>query len=255
MRNVLGVCSLALVLGAATPRARADEAAANEAPSTAITSGVDLLGGNYSAFLHGPLGGARATALVGGGWDSAAPEWRAGAQGWLPIYGRFSLVLGASYRGATEAWRPFAGIAVALLTPRPTGTSLDLLVQYKSEGFSEPEGELELTLRAGRKWHSAALALEGSYGQDPEGNERDAEVAADASLSAGRFSLGLGGRGRTDLGAKHEAVRWDLQAGPHAGVVVFPGHFLGVATGVSVLDLDGDVLSGVFGLATYARSY
>jgi hypothetical protein len=221
-----------------------------------LPGGVALLGGHYSSFLHGPLAGGRATVLVDGGRDSAAPEWRAGVHAWIPVYGRFSLVAGAAYRGATDAWRPSVGVAVALVEARPTGTSVDLLAQLKTEGFSEPEGEIELTVRVGHRFRRASLSFEGSYGQDPEAAERDAELAADAQLAAGRFSLGLGARARRDLGgSKVEAIRWDLQAGPHVGFVVTPGSFVDVATGVSALELDGQVMSGVFGVASYALAY
>jgi hypothetical protein len=259
----LGFTTIAALLAvvALAPRAAfADEPAAASdegAPqATSATSGVQLLGGQYSTFLHGPLAGRRATAFVGGGRDSAAPEWRAAVQGWIPVYGRFSLIGGAAYRGATDAWRPFVGVAVALLEAKPTGTSVDLLAQFKTEGFSEPEGEIELTVRAGHRFHRASLTFEGSYGQDPEAAERDGELAADASFAAGRFSFGLGARARRDLGgSKVEAIRWDVQAGPHLGLVVTPGNFVGVATGVSALELDGQVMRGVFGVASYALAY
>ena len=252
----LAFSMLATLLVARAARADEPATAADGSDEPGLASGASLLGGGYSTFLHGPLAGRRATVFVDGGRDSAAPEWRAGVQGWIPVYGRFSLVAGAAYRGATDAWRPSVGVAVALVRATPTGTSVDLLAQFKTEGFTEPEGEIELTVRASHRFHRASLTFEGSYGQDPEAAERDAELAADASLAAGRFSFGLGARARRDLGGtKVEAIRWDLQAGPHLGFVITRGNFVGVATGVSALDLDGQVMSGVFGVASYALAY
>ena len=227
---------------------------ADENDERGVSARVEVLDADRSSFLHGPTGGGRASLLLTGGWDAASGSARSDADGWLPVYGRVSLLLGA-HLGASETWRPSLGMAISLVRPRGEGFASDLLVQYKAEGFTEPEGELELTWRAGYRVGGASLHGEASYGQDPEGQERDAELATQATVAWGRLSFGVGARGRKGLGEKQERVAWDLIAGPHLGVVMSEGHFLGVAGGLSLLSLDGDTRAGAMGLASYAVAY
>jgi hypothetical protein len=217
-------------------------------------SAGDVLDADYSSFLHGPLSGQRATMFLSGGWDAALGRARLDVSGWLPLYRRVSVVGGAHY-GAQGTWRPEAGLALSLGDPRRDGLQGHLLVQYRSEGFTEPEGEIELTLRGGLRAQRVSLFAEVSYGQDPEARERDAEVALDATIAWGPLSVGLGARGRDGLGEKVEAVSWDLTAGPHLGLVVDEGHFLGVTGGLSLLSREGATRAGVLGLASYAVAY
>jgi hypothetical protein len=241
----IAIC-MALLTSASAHAAEVDEPAPDD-------QAVDA---SYSTFLNGPTRAGRGAVTIAGGWDAAAQGARADASGWIPVYGRVSLVLGA-HLGESETWRPSAGVAVALWRPASgqAGSLGQLLVQYKAEGFSEPEGELELTLRSGYRWKRASLLAEGSYGQDGEAAERDAELAADASLAFGRISLGVGARGRDGLGEKQERVAWDLAFGPHLGVVVARGHFIAVTGGWSLMAVDGATRSGVVGMASYGVAY
>lgn len=239
-------------VGATSHLAHAEEVDATL--TTSSNSARDVLDADYSSFLHGPLSGQRATVLLGGGWDVAAGRARADVSAWVPLYRRISAIGGAHY-APDGTWRPEAGIAVALTDPRQGVVQSHLLVQYRAEGFSEPEGEIELTLRGGIRSRRASLFAEASYGQDPEASERDAELAVDATVSWGVLSAGLGVRGRKGLGEKQEAVSWDLVAGPHLGIVVGEGHFLGVAGGLSLLARQGNTKAGVLGLLSYAVAY
>jgi hypothetical protein len=244
----ISLATIAALLAPAAARAEHDE------DTQAGSSVHDVLDGDYSAFLHGPASGARATLVLSGGWDDASSSARADANGWLPVYGRFSLLLGA-HLGASETWRPSAGVAIALLAPHGEGATLHLVGQFKAEGFTEPEGELELTVRSGYRFAHASLVGEVSYGQDPEGNERDAELATAATFVRGAWSAGLGARARTGFGRKQERVAWDLVAGPHIGLVVGGGHYVGVGGGLSLLSIDDETRAGALGLASYAIAY
>jgi hypothetical protein len=242
---ICGVVAIVCLEGLAS----ADEAGE---PTTAVSTSVrDVLGANYSNALHRPLTGGRATLLMSGGWDTSLDRPRAEINGWLHLYGPLSFSLGAAH-GASGAWRPSAGMAVALWRPVRNGPEGHLLVQYKAEGFSEPEGEIELTARGGYRWDSASIFAESSYGQDGEGRERDAELAADVVTTSGAFSLGLGARGRKAFGEKKEAIRSDLVVAPHAGLIVTEGHFVCVTAGASVVSTEGATRTGVIGLASYA---
>ena len=126
------------------------------------------------------------------------------------------------------AWRVRA--AVRLLdafsdTPRPgIGAGLRWLdgalastayLFYKTEGFTEPEGEIEALLAFERAFGAVRASANIAYGQDPEGNERDAELALVAHVEP-RTGWFIGGtaRYRDALGSTKEAVIRDGFAGP-----------------------------------------
>ena len=77
---------------------------------------------------------------------------------------------------------------------------------YKTEGFSEPEGELELMLAFGRRVGPLRALANVAYGQDPEGNERDGELALAVHVEPRRnVFAGVIARYRDALGSRGEA--------------------------------------------------
>jgi hypothetical protein len=87
-------------------------------------------------------------------------------------------------------------------------------LRYKAEGFSEPEGEIEVMLAVGRELDGLHLAGALAYGQDPEGNERDADVATSAQLAVSQaVHAGVAARYRDALGSTEEALVRDALAG------------------------------------------
>ena len=88
-------------------------------------------------------------------------------------------------------------------------------VFYKTEGFTEPEGEIEALLSFERKFGAVRASANIAYGQDPEGNERDGELAVVAHVEP-RTGWFIGGtaRYRDALGSTKEAVIRDGFAGP-----------------------------------------
>jgi hypothetical protein len=104
-----------------------------------------------------------------------------------------------------DPMRPRVGASYLFATERSLGVSLRGAVHYKTEGFSEPEGEIELGLTGARHLGATLVAVGMAYGQDPEGNERDAELmAATSSPLARSWSAGAFARGRVSLGEKIE---------------------------------------------------
>jgi hypothetical protein len=86
---------------------------------------------------------------------------------------------------------------------------------YKTEGFTEPEGEIEALLSFERAFGAVRAGANIAYGQDPEGNERDGELALVAHVEprTGWFIGGIA-RYRDALGSTKEAVIRDGFAGP-----------------------------------------
>ncbi|HEY5946118.1 MAG TPA: hypothetical protein VIV40_11535, partial [Kofleriaceae bacterium] len=86
---------------------------------------------------------------------------------------------------------------------------------YKTEGFTEPEGEVEALLSFERQLGAVRAGANVAYGQDPEGNERDGELALVAHVEP-RTGWFVGGtaRYRDALGSTKEAVIRDGFAGP-----------------------------------------
>jgi hypothetical protein len=98
---------------------------------------------------------------------------------------------GAAYSNASSRMRPNIGARVQLL--RQDAHSIDgaLGVSFKTEDFTEPEGEIEVATSIGRQLGPVYLMGNLPYGQDPEGNERDGELRAALFGRRGRFPSGV----------------------------------------------------------------
>lgn len=92
---------------------------------------------------------------------------------------------------------------------------------YKTEGFTEPEGEIEALLSFERAFGAVNASANIAYGQDPEGNERDGELAFVAHVEP-RTGWFIGGtaRYRDALGSTKEAVIRDGFAGPTSTLTI-----------------------------------
>jgi hypothetical protein len=148
------------------------------------------------------------------------------------------------------------GARAQLLSEQEHGVALAVALFYQAEGFTEPEGEIETTFALGKRWGRLLLLGNLSYGQDPEGNERDGEVSAAGLVRLVPWAqLGLDGRGRFDLGsnrAKRQLSKeptYDVDAGPVLQLALGPVA-LAAHAGVSVFDRLGDQTR--FGLVALA---
>ncbi|MEO7091832.1 MAG: hypothetical protein ABI175_01195 [Polyangiales bacterium] len=108
--------------------------------------------------------------------------------------------------------RPGIGAGVRWLDGDITSTAY---LMFKTEGFTEPEGELEALLSFERAFGAVHASANIAYGQDPEGNERDGELALVAHVEP-RTGWFVGGtaRYRDALGSTKEAVMRDGFVGP-----------------------------------------
>jgi hypothetical protein len=104
-------------------------------------------------------------------WDAARRDLVGLVGAEVALAEHVYLVGGANHE-ALGTWRPYVGAKVAI-TDDVAGS-----VVYKSEGFTEPEGEVEARLVAGHRVAGAYVLGNLIYGQDADGKERDVEAVA-----------------------------------------------------------------------------
>lgn len=253
MRDIgLILISTAALLAPATVLAgESDESS----PGSAISAAEE---GVYVPTLL-PAATMRQAAVVRGfgGYDSAAKAGIFDSEARVRLWGPISVRGGVSYSKAKDTVRPRVGAAVQILQQERAGVDSSLSLSYKAEGFTEPEGELELEAALGRRFGSVMAILNLVYGQDPEGNERDGEarLAAVASVAHG-LTVGGAANVRIDLSPEKDAGSTvdpgedggalDFTAGPVVGYA-WNRFALTAQAGLSVLKLrdDGGTRSGL----------
>jgi hypothetical protein len=163
-----------------------------------------VLDGAFMPFsLPARVGETRAFAWGSGGYDSARKGPVADAVAEVQLWGPIALRGGATYSNDTDKMRPSVGLRAQLLHQATSGIDGALSVFFKTEGFTETEGEIETFVSIGHVFDRTAVMGNLVYGQDPEGNERDGEVRASVIRSAGRFTFGFDSRARSAIGTQH----------------------------------------------------
>jgi len=130
--------------------------------------------------------------------------------GELGVYKNLHLVLRVD--NVASHGRPGVGAAYQFLSEAKNGVSSTAYLVYKTEGFTEVEGEIEGLVAFGKTFGAVHSVLNIAYGQDADGKERDGEVALHADLAVAqhvlvgmtatyRDALGSGG----DLGVLRDA--------------------------------------------------
>jgi hypothetical protein len=227
---------------------RADDSdAASGTPIAARASADDdvFTPGLTHAAAHG-RGSAIGTVSYSGASDNTTLD----LDGEVQVFGPLRLVLRVD--NATDTARPGIGAAVQFLDEAKHGAAASAYFTYKAEGFTEPEGELELLVSLGKQLGPARGTFNLAYGQDPEGNERDGEVALGLHLELLRgLFAGVIGRYRDALGSngdKGTGILRDVLGGASATLVV--GRFgitaLAGFTGVETV-ASGSMETGVAG--------
>jgi hypothetical protein len=207
----------------------------------------------------GPMA-AHAAAL--GGYNGAE---RAGAMQSFAearVYGPLALRVGARLNEGGKEVGPSIGARFQLLSQAKQGLNFGAALFYKAEGFDEPEGEIETLLSISRRWNDWLFVGGIAYGQDPEGNERDGELALATLLQLqDAFQLGLDARARVDLGSPRARTlssgepQFDLDAGPimtwALGPIALSAH-----AGVAVIAFaDAPARAGVVALAGLGTAF
>ena len=146
-------------------------------------------------------------------WSGAADQTTVDFRGEVQVFGPVRLVLRVD--NAFDTARPGIGAAVQWLDERKHGVSSSAYFVYKAEGFTEPEGELEALVAFARQLGPVRGTLNLAYGQDPEGNERDGEVALGLHIEPihalfagviGRYRDALGSNGDKGTGILRDAL-------------------------------------------------
>jgi hypothetical protein len=241
----------ALALGAGAANAQ-DESAPAPAAEVALRDAVTLPLGTPATRDH-----LRAVATGFGGYDGARDAGVLEVQAAVRIFGPVSIHGGGIYVSSADEVRPSLGAMVQLLDQSRRGVDASLSVTYRPEGLTEPEGEIETALAFGRRVGGASIVATATYGQDPEGNERDGEVRAAGLAPVGRVLAGADARGRLALTRPDgsEEPDYDIVAGP---VVVVPIQSFALTglVGASVVGTAADTTeAGVLALLGMSRVF
>jgi hypothetical protein len=243
----LAVLSLALSSTWSSVSRADDDDAASGTPIAARPSADDdvFTPGLTHAAAHG-RGAMVGTVSYSGASDKTTLD----LNGEVQVLGPLRLVLRVD--NVTDTARPGIGAAVQFLDEAKHGAAASAYFTYKAEGFTEPEGELELMVSLGKQLGPARGTFNLAYGQDPEARERDGEVALGVHVEPMRgLFAGVMGRYRDALGSdgdKGTGVVRDVLGGASAtfvvgrfGVTALAG-FTGVETATS-----GSMETGVAG--------
>jgi hypothetical protein len=208
--------------------------------------------------LSARVGATPGLALGSGGYDSArrAPSMDSAAE--VSVWGPFALRAGVTYSTDSKRMRPSVGGRVQVLRQEAHGIDGALSVFFKTEGFTEPEGEIETFASIGRRFQHFAVTGNLVYGQDPEGNERDGEIRFAAFRQGRRLGIGLDSRLRFAIGVQHVSnvePKLDFFGGPVGTLLAGPVALFAEA-GPSAFEVAGSpVRAGVSGLAGVGASF
>jgi hypothetical protein len=185
--------------------------------------------------VSGRVNTGRAVGFGYGGYDTARAKPIMGAAAEAALSRSLALRAGAEYGQSSSQARPTVGLRMMILRQEAVGADLSVGVAYRAEGFTEPEGEIEAVIAAGRRFGDIYGLGNLAYGQDPEGHERDLELRLCFLYNGGRWLAGLDSRGRWGFGTgRGEEPKLDLIAGPTAMLLLGP-MVLSVQAGPSIL--------------------
>ena len=200
----------------------------------------------------------RAFVTTLGGYDSGRSTGLLQGQTEVNVWGPIAIRAGAVYTEQTGTLKPTFGAHVQVLKQAKHGLDGSVAVFYKPEGLTEGEGEIETFVTVGRQFGRVGVFGNLTYGQDPEGAERDGEVHV-----SGLYRLkenvhaGMETRLRFDLFSDNQLARrakleanWDFIAAPTVSWSI--GQFALIAEGgVSLVNLTagGSTSKGGIGLA------
>jgi hypothetical protein len=169
----------------------------------ASVSRVAEVGGLSPLLLNAALVADRGLAMSDGGYDTARSGALFDSAVEARIWGPVALRAVVTYSDDTRRMRPALGARVQCLRQVAHGIDGSLSSSFKTEGFDETEGEIETTVAIGRRFGSSYMLANVTYGQDPEGNERDGELRASWYHNQGRLVWGAEARVRSAIGQQH----------------------------------------------------
>ena len=179
--------------------------------------------------------GGTAFVIAATEWSGASDRVELAALGEVKVVGPLRVIVKVADAFRDTA-KPGIGAGVKWLDEAKHGIASSAYLFYKTEGFTEPEGEIELVLAFGRKLGPIGTSLNLAYGQDPEGRERDGEVALAAQVEP-RRGLFVGGtaRYRDALGSRKETIIRDGFGGA-TGTVTFGRFAVTAMAGAAMIE-------------------
>ena len=210
--------------------------------------------------------GETPAAMIGlGGYDTARRSAVMGLLGDVHVWGPFDLRLGIDYtpnaaEGVGRA-EPQVGARVRILSQTHQGLDLAAVVNYRLDRYTQDEGMVQALIAVGRRVDQIGVFASFGYGQDPEGDDREAEASVAALYTIGSAAqIGLESHGRFNLWS--EDARRAQRHDPDAEIVVGPivqydlGPCLVLATaGMSARLAKEDSRVGAIALAGVSRAY
>jgi hypothetical protein len=193
-----------LLVASASPvhaDAASDDSAAEAAAAARIAANED----GFTPALTHATGPAQASVTATATIDRASKISPVDLNGEIHVWGPARLVLRVDNvfgDGPNGKARPGIGAAVQMLDERRHGVAGSAYLSYKAEGFTEGEGEIEGLVSFGKQLGAVHGTLNLAYGQDPDGVERDGEIALGLHIEPvpGLFT-GVVGRARDALGS------------------------------------------------------
>ena len=189
------------VLGMASTAYGQEASAPHESAEPALTAAA--AGAYLPETLSARVGSTPALGYGSGGYDSSRRGPLIDSAVEVQVWGPFALRAQATYSNDTDKMRPSVAGRVQLLNQQKNGVDGSLTVFFKTEGFTETEGEIETFASIGRCFSQVSLIGDLVYGQDPEGNERDGEVHAAAFRQYKWLLYGFDSRVRFAIGTQH----------------------------------------------------
>ena len=223
--------SLGRFIGFAVALTVASNVWAQEAPERERLPDPAIAAASAGAYLPATLsarvGSVPVFAYGSGGFDSSRRGPLVDSAVEVAIWGPLAVRLQTTYSNDTNKMRPSVAGRVQVLRQERQGLDGAVSVFYKTEGFTETEGEIETFASVGRRFERLSLVGDLVYGQDPEGNERDGEVRAAAFHQHGWLFYGVDSRVRFAIGTQHGRAAttepvFDFMGGPLAMAATGP---------------------------------
>ncbi len=201
LHRLVVVSPLLLAASASLARAdAADDSVTGEMASAHAAANDDSFTPGLTHATGPAVAAVTATATVNG----PAPSNTVDLNGEIHVWGPARLVLRVDnvFANSGGKARPGIGAAVQFLDERKHGVAASAYLSFKTEGFTETEGEIESLVSFGKQLGPVHGTLNLAYGQDPDNVERDGEAALGLHVEPlpGLFT-GVIGRFRDALGS------------------------------------------------------
>lgn len=223
-------CAIAIaVLSLVTPLASAEEARAPDVQKGETASEPAPVG-LMALTAPARLVNARLTATTWAGYDGAIKNPRVSALVEAGLIRRLAIAVGAhSASNGNEqlTLRPLIALRAQVLEQDASGVDAIAALTYRQDRFDLDGGFIQSTIALGRSFDRLLLALNLTYGVDPEGDDHEGEVCAAARVEVSpSFYLGVDGRYRDDLGSSdpNRAARGRTESETLAGATAAYRH-------------------------------